>query len=276
MKKKFLISLDLDGTTLKNDGFTIPKKNIEVIKKMQSLGHKVIIISGRPPRAIEKIYRMLGLKSLVSSYNGAFIYHPYGKETYKSFQIPNVVFQKIINNPFIRKYNKAILAECEDLPYLNTSSNLIFVNCWLEFASAIKIGDLKKCQRDPNAIFIETLPHIEYEKYFVALKKFGDFVSFNVWKNVGINSVIIHVYPKKINKNIACSVVADYYKIPQSNVIAFGDENNDYEILKWAGIGVKMKNGNINLKKVCKYETDSSNEDAGVGLMLEKIINHSN
>lgn len=49
LDKKRLILIDLDGTTLMNDGKTIHPKTQEVIKKAVNVGHKVCIITGPPP-----------------------------------------------------------------------------------------------------------------------------------------------------------------------------------------------------------------------------------
>ena len=75
MSEKYLISLDLDGTLL-NSKNSITKYSEEIIKKTIALGHKVMIASGRAPRAIRKYYNQLELDTPIVCYNGAKIYDP--------------------------------------------------------------------------------------------------------------------------------------------------------------------------------------------------------
>ncbi|MBR3266554.1 MAG: HAD-IIB family hydrolase, partial [Bacilli bacterium] len=59
MTKK-LIFIDLDGTLL-NDSFELSPYTVKVLKEVSKKGHKVILASGRPPRAMLPYYKQLGL-----------------------------------------------------------------------------------------------------------------------------------------------------------------------------------------------------------------------
>ena len=56
-------------------------------------------------------------------------------------------------------------------------------------------------------------------------------------------------------------------------VIAFGDEENDIELLKSAGIGVAMENASLRVKRVASYVTNSNDED-GVTRFLSNFLFH--
>ena len=66
--------------------------------------------------------------------------------------------------------------------------------------------------------------------------------------------------------------VADYYNIPQSNVIAFGDAENDKEMLAWAKYGVWMNNGVPSVKEYAKMKTVKDNNNDGIIGVLKKLI----
>ena len=53
-----------------------------------------------------------------------------------------------------------------------------------------------------------------------------------------------------MNKAVGLQKIAHYYGIPQNNIIAFGDENNDLEMIDYAGVGVAMENGISELKSL--------------------------
>ena len=53
--------------------------------------------------------------------------------------------------------------------------------------------------------------------------------------------------------------------------MACGDAENDYEMIKAAGIGVVMENGTDEMKEIADYITDDHNSD-GVAKAIEKLV----
>lgn len=56
--------------------------------------------------------------------------------------------------------------------------------------------------------------------------------------------------------------------IPRERIIAFGDEDNDLEMIDYAGIGVAMSNGIAQLKNIANEITASSNNEDGIANFL--------
>ncbi len=54
--------------------------------------------------------------------------------------------------------------------------------------------------------------------------------------------------------------VLRYYGIDREEIIAFGDGENDMEMLRFAGIGVAMENADPEVKEIADYVTDSVGE----------------
>lgn len=69
------------------------------------------------------------------------------------------------------------------------------------------------------------------------------------------------IMERDVSKAEGLKRLCDYYGIPLSGTVAFGDSMNDYEILKAAGIGVAMGNAVEELKEVSDYVTTSIDED---------------
>lgn len=53
--------------------------------------------------------------------------------------------------------------------------------------------------------------------------------------------------------------------------MAFGDEDNDIDMLEEAAIGVVMENGSIHAKAVANYVTEDKDSN-GIGVFIEKFI----
>ncbi len=69
------------------------------------------------------------------------------------------------------------------------------------------------------------------------------------------------VVEKSVSKADGLKLVCDYFGIPQSQTVAFGDSMNDYEIVQAAGIGVAMGNSVDELKKIADYVTTDIDKD---------------
>jgi hydroxymethylpyrimidine pyrophosphatase-like HAD family hydrolase len=63
---------------------------------------------------------------------------------------------------------------------------------------------------------------------------------------------ILEVAAPDINKAIGAQAVATMLGIDSRNVVAFGDGNNDVELLEWAGLSVAMHHGRENARKAAK------------------------
>lgn len=83
---------------------------------------------------------------------------------------------------------------------------------------------------------------------------------------------VIEIVKLGINKAIGLQKVSDYYQIPQRNIIAFGDEDNDFEMIEYAGKGVAMGNAIEELKTLAKDVT-LSNEEDGIAVYLNEVLN---
>ena len=65
--------------------------------------------------------------------------------------------------------------------------------------------------------------------------------------------------------------MANYLGIKQSEVMAIGDEENDFSMIEYAGLGVVMENGSQGVKDIAQFITKSNQED-GVAHAVEKFV----
>ena len=76
---------------------------------------------------------------------------------------------------------------------------------------------------------------------------------------------------KNAEKFDAIKAVSKKEKIQISDIVCFGDDYNDIEMVKNCGIGVAMENGIDEIKKIAKYICGKNNEN-GIGRWIEKNI----
>jgi len=59
--------------------------------------------------------------------------------------------------------------------------------------------------------------------------------------------------------------------LKQEETMACGDGDNDLSMIRMAGIGVAMSNGELALKAIADYVT-TSNDESGVARAIEKLV----
>lgn len=78
---------------------------------------------------------------------------------------------------------------------------------------------------------------------------------------------IIEIVHKGLSKAVGIDYIAKEMGIPRERIIAFGDEDNDLEMIDY-GVGVAMSNGIDDLKTIANEITLSNNED-GIAKFLQ-------
>lgn len=271
-RKQHLIALDLDGTLL-TDKKEISIKNQRIIKDIIAEGHIVVIATGRPHRSSINFYKILGLTTPMINFNGALIHHPRDNK-WGSYHHPLKKKTALdVVDASLQTKARNIMVEVQDNAYLEIHDQEIMDIFLLSEEEKrlypFTIGNIKeKLKDDPTSVLIRP-----EDKYLDQLKKhLEDYVEFIEHRNWGAPFNIIEVTKKGINKAIGLKQIANYYNIPKERIIAFGDEDNDLEMIDFAGVGVAMDNGISELKSIAKHIT-LSNELDGVGAFLADYLN---
>lgn len=267
MSERFLIALDLDGTLLKDDK-TISERTKKVLDQVQKEGHVVMISTGRPYRASELYYKQLNLNTPIVNFNGAFVHHPLDVDwgVYHETLSLNVV-KEIVDTSI--EYNiKNIVAEVMDKIFIHYHDEKL-IDIFTMGKPSITTGDLREyLKHDPTSLLIAAdKDNLDRVNTYLAETK-AELVEHRSW---GAPYHVIEIVKAGINKAVGVKKVADYYNIPRERVIAFGDEDNDLEMIEYAGYGVAMGNAIEPLKEIAKDVTKTNEED-GIAEYLEKLL----
>lgn len=269
MTQTYLIVLDLDGTLLTDHKY-ISDRTKKTIKKVKNLGHKVMIATGRPYRASKFYYQELQLDTPIVNFNGAYVHHPLDPSWgYDHSPMDLSTAQKIIKTCEQDFHIHNVLAEVIDEVYVHVYDEAI-----MEIVSIgnpiTQTGDLSKSlSKDPTSLLIhpnENHAHIIREHLS---NEFGHLIDHRKW---GAPWHVIEIVKAGLNKAEGIKKVADYYDIPKEHIIAFGDEDNDFEMIEFAGHGIAMNNAIDELKSRANDITKTNEED-GVAVYLENMFN---
>ncbi|WP_303965233.1 Cof-type HAD-IIB family hydrolase [Sporosarcina ureae] len=265
--KPHLIVLDLDGTLL-TDQKNISSKTEETLRRAVSQGHHVMIATGRPYRASEIYYRQLGLTTPIVNFNGAFVHHPTDhswKTIHETIALPvvNEVVEAMQDFPV-----QNIVAEVMDDVYTQYHDER-FLDI-LNFGSPlITAGDIRNSLKtDPTSLLIQA-DQLTVDPIRQHLEELhAEVIDHRRW---GAPFNIVEIVRHGLNKAVGIDAVSKWMNIPKDRIIAFGDEDNDLEMIDYAGTGVAMGNAIDQLKSIADEITDTNNED-GISRILEERL----
>ncbi|MHC1684591.1 MAG: Cof-type HAD-IIB family hydrolase [Clostridiaceae bacterium] len=263
---------DMDGTLLNSEG-KISEENQAAIKKLQNNGLEVIIASGRLDFMVKGFIEQLNLKGYVISCNGGLIRNIATKE---------IIHSRVINKEISKKIVSYCL-NCE-LDFLIYTAEMAYSHIYdlsaIKFQTLHEIldKDLKLSIKNLDETTIENLDKIEVLKVLLVCdeqeevelhqKKFSQFEGLTV---VSSSNGLLDIMASDTTKGKALKLLAEKLKVNLDNVIAFGDNYNDIEMLQCVGMPIAMGNSVEKLKSEAKYIT-KSNDESGISYAINNFI----
>ncbi len=252
--ERYALFIDIDRT-LTVDDHVIPRENLEAIRAARELGHYVFINTGRSYGNIPaKIFAQAEFDGVISG-NGSMA--DFGNERLFSYFIPRETVYRIGEYVFSRP---DVWGAFEGRRYCYIYTN----DLRSRGSEQIPVGsveELENVSADDDIQVIATNKNIDPD-FMKSLSAEVTFFEFD------------HYYDmvrKGNNKSLAMKSVINMLGIPPENTIAFGDSENDLEMLKTAGTGVAMANSQPELLEAADFIT-LSNYEGGVGKAIEKLL----
>ena len=274
------IFLDMDGTLL-NSEKEVSDYSIKILKEIKQKGIEIILISGRCNKSIEHIVKnRINNKDEIIRYiistDGTMI---------KDLKENKIIYQSSLNKKLVKEliyksydFDTAFYVITENDMYKDNRMNKyqIETDKWYingEFYNiednlkTIDFNNFSKLNEKVNRILFFSMNLDELKE-----------INENILKNDEIQTLFRKDYKdfqlllisNKYSKANGIIEMCKYLNIPLKDTIAFGDSDNDIEMLKIAGEGIAMKNAKIDLK-TNKVTVFTNNED-GVAKYLEKML----
>lgn len=268
MKYKLLV-LDVDGTLLNNEK-EISKRTLAALLKVQHMGIRIVLASGRPTSGIMPFAKALELGNFggyILSYNGCQVIKADTGE---------VMFERRINPeqiPYLEKKSRkngfSIFTYHDDYILTDNADDLhIRKEAWL--------NHLKIMEEPEFSIAIDFAPCkcVLVSDDYEALRGLE-----NHWKRrlAGVLDVFpsepyfLEVVPCGVDKANTLALLMDQLGVKREEVIAIGDGVADVTMLQLAGKSVAMGHAPDSVKICADYVTASNDED-GVAQAVEKLI----
>lgn len=268
MKYKLLV-LDVDGTLL-NDEREISKRTLAALLKVQQMGVRIVLASGRPTYGLMPLAKTLELGNyggFVLSYNGCQIIKAQNGE---------ILFERRINPemlPYLekkaRKNGFAIFTYHDDTLITDSPDNEYIKNEAL-------LNNLKIIREDEFSTAIDFAPCkcmlvSDKEKALIGLEQHWEKRLAGTLDAFRSEPYFLEVVPCGVNKANTLGALLEHLGVTREEVIAVGDGVCDVTMLQLAGMGVAMGHSQDSVKVCADYVT-ASNEEDGVALAVEKLI----
>ncbi|MDY3092011.1 MAG: HAD family hydrolase [Erysipelotrichaceae bacterium] len=240
------IFFDIDSTTFLHSIHDCPTSTKKAFKKLKDNGFKLAICTSR---------------SMAEMVNLPVVYHEYmdaivclaGAQIYINDEL-------VINHSLDDEVNDIIrLLDDKSITYRYSAKNQDnFLNVHDKDVEGIfyhlytMIPDVKKYENE------ELVHMIYYPDSKELIEKVKSMCHKNYHLTLGRCCEIV---PPGINKGTGIAECARIWGIEQSEIAAFGDGNNDVEMIETASVGIAMGNAAERLKDVADYITDTIDND---------------
>ncbi len=261
---------DLDGTLLTSKCH-ISDVDKATLREISKNGIKVVIATGRSIHQIKEYIRELGINDYIITYNGAYIANPATGE---------VIRKKVFKRSEIDAIEELFIRE--DLNYFFYTSKKVYYkkHCpYSEFQFAYNktlpddlkipiypISEMSDEERDDILVIALSNDTAIIPSLREKTKHIGNFTFLDS------GDFIIDVISGNTSKGDAIKTLAEHFNIPLSEIVAFGDSQNDETMFKAVGYSVAMGNAYDSLKSIADFVT-KSNDEYGITYAINHIMN---
>ena len=272
-----MVAIDLDGTLLRKDG-TMGERTRLALQAAVRQGIKVVICTGRRFRTTLPILAELQLAVPVIVHGGQLIKDAGTYETLhhnylsKDFSLEVVKFLKAHGVTPIVYVD--LFAQGIDIYLDNERDGHPFHLKYLQLnrSHCHFVGDVTRvfCPQTIHVGALADRPSLERLNVRIE-REFGSSVRHLIMNNTNDEGAFLEIMNSDSSKWRALSRLIEMEGLTPEEVICIGDEINDLEMIRHAGLGVAMGNAIQAVKAVAGYIT-CSNEEDGVAHVVEQFL----
>ncbi|WP_270204869.1 Cof-type HAD-IIB family hydrolase [Streptococcus anginosus] len=259
-----ILATDLDGTLL-NSQLQLSEVNKSVLRDLKEKGVHVVLCTGRPFNGMAHLIDEIGLdaEDYTISYNGSLVQTCDGKTILHRANLSPTDFYHL--SLFFAQYGLGVHAMTMDKMYTyNRSIHPLTVR--ESYLGNLPLTVLEDGQyvREPIIKMMAVGNPEKLDEAMVFIPElFGNLFSLNKSE-----AFYLEIMQKGDNKATALKLLLKELNLSSNNLIAFGNNQNDLEMIKLAKVGVAVGNAVPELKEKSDFITDTNDND-GVAYFLE-------
>ncbi len=241
------IFFDVDGTLISHQLGDVPQSTRECLKKLKEKGIKIFISTGRHMNELLD----LPVKDIVFD----------GYITLNGCVCLNEQRQYIYGNPFSKEIQKGLvdIFSQKQFPIVLVENKQFYINFCnekVEFVQKQISTSLPKVDIYKGEDIFQATMFIDKNEECKVRSILPEGCKFTRWNPYGVD--IISNGGGKVE---GIKHILDLFHIQQNEIMAFGDGENDIDMLKFSEIGIAMGNAFDEVKEIADYITDHVDHD---------------
>ncbi len=271
-----LIAIDLDGTLL-DDNKKISKENIDIINEIITSGYEVVIATGRRYWSAKELTKEIDSHMTILANNGNIIRNSFDDKVIISKYLNIDDFRLVVEegkkrnlNPMIHvngyeegydiiiEFDKNHESYCN---YLQNNNRYKQVNNFIDMDEHRILAVVYVGNKDELNLFKKLL-----------IERYPYIYNIHIIENIAIAEALLEIMNPLGSKWQSLYEYAMEKDILTNEIIAIGDDNNDIDMIKNAGLGIAMKNASEGVKSVASIITKKGNNESGVAFELKRVL----
>ena len=265
MKKVKLWITDIDGTIVNYDG-TCTDEMRDVIKNILNTDTKIVLATGRMFMGAYHAACRFNIKTPVVCYQGAVV-RDENKVLWNAL-VNNDIAKEVIN--YLKSKNIHTHVYNDDTLYIDDDNKKIMDLYCNGRGTTYKVVD-SLCDLELHSV-PKILAVIEDGKIMESIKKELTEKYKGILTIVQSTSYYLEITDKNASKGSALNFLKKYWNLEDDEVIASGDQDNDIDMVKNAGIKICVGNNSEELKKIADYYCKSVNSNELVDYLKRFIL----
>lgn len=243
-----LIASDLDGTLLLDGRDTLKKETLSLIRKITEKGIVFAVASGRQYENLRELFSEISDDIAYICYNGGLCVYK-GETIYENYMERDLALSIAKEIELDEKSRAMISIQAAELIRSGDESFLSYMHDFVKAKTRV----------------IDSFETVKENVFKVALYNEDEQLNAHFWKEKyrGVCEVLtsgnvwLDFIPYFSDKGTALRILAEHLGISRESVLAFGDNDNDIEMLRYAGIPVTMCSAREEIQKHGKFSTPS-------------------
>ena len=241
-----LAFVDLDDTLLGPDK-EIGDANLAALDRLREAGVQIAIASGRHHLNITAL-RQLEAKEWVLSSHGSVVRHTHTGEVLAEVNVDPALVEELCERA--SALDSSVIVYHRDGAYIERSTE------WTELYA-------REAGWSPRRANFETLDPAGFQKVIWSdhpdrIKEWAPALKEEFADRLNVlitNPELLEFFSPSANKAIGAQTLARKLRIRTAETLAFGDGNNDVELLRWAGLSVAMNHGRETARTAARLVT---------------------
>lgn len=250
-----LLCTDLDCTLLSSKS-TVSDENIKAINYFKEEGGKFTFVTGRVPKGAGLIQKWVEPNAPIVVFNGAGVYDLEKEELLWGTYLPESA-KKVVEYVEDRAPSFGLMVCTDEKIYHPSINEWVEANYKLEnfLPDTTPWSEIK--EKWKKVIFV--VNEIDMPVVIDAVEKSGYKDEFHFVRSC---ANYYEMLPKGQNKRTGVEKLCKLTGISKDKTIAIGDNENDIEMIEYAGLGIAVGNATDSVKKIADLVTVTNDEDA--------------